>query len=186
MAIWLRCAPSAPYTADTNNRKREMTLKPKTLLRVPTLIIDTREQKPFTFSSFDPKPQTVIQVLTTGDYSVAGYEDHITVERKSLTDLFSSFGQGRDRFEREVQRMSEFRYAAIVCEADWMTIIKNPPPHTRLSPKSILASVVAWQQRYGVHFWACPGRQFAERLTYRILNRYFCDMTGSTYGKKSN
>jgi ERCC4-type nuclease len=146
------------------------------------LVVDTREQKPFTFGSIDPQPEIVVKALETGDYSIVGMEDRVTIERKSLADLFGSCGQGRDRFEREIMRMSEFHYAAIVCESDWRTILKSPPPHCRLNPKTILASMVAWEQRYGIHFWACPGRQFAERLTYRLLDRYYHDITGGLYG----
>ncbi len=159
-----------------------MPKKSKQALKQPKIIVDTREQKPFTFASIDPRPTVITQTLATGDYSVAGLENRVTIERKSLTDLFGSCGKGRDRFEREIQRMAEFHYAAIVCEADWRAILKSPPTRSCLNPKTILATMVAWEQRYGIHFWACPNRQFAERLTYRLLSRYYCDATGGLYG----
>jgi len=147
------------------------------------IAVDTREQKPFTFSCIDPPPATVAQALKTGDYSVVGFEDRITVERKSLTDLYGSCGQGRSRFEREIQRMAAFQVAAIICEADLYTIVKHPPCQTRLPPKSVLASMIAWTQRYRVQFWPCPTREFAERTTYRILYRFFCDVQEGVYDK---
>jgi ERCC4-type nuclease len=147
-----------------------------------TIIIDTREQNPFLFTSIIPAPATVVSTLQTGDYSLQGYENQITVERKSLNDLFSTVGKGRKRFEAELQRMVEYRFAAVVVEADWLTVLRKPPTRSRLNPKTIYASVIAWQIRYGVHFWFCPNREFAQKTTYRLLDRFYKD--NSDYGDK--
>jgi ERCC4-type nuclease len=45
---------------------------------------------------------------------VQGFADQIAVERKSLADLFGTLGQGRERFERELVRLSAHQYAAVV------------------------------------------------------------------------
>ncbi len=139
------------------------------------IAIDTREQRPFTFEDIDPQPVTEVKTLQTGDYSIVGYESEIVVERKSCTDLFGSVGKGRNRFHDEFLRMVPFRYAAVVCEADWLGIMRSPPQRSKLPPKVVLATMIAWQQRYGVHFWACPTREFAEKTTYRILERFYKD-----------
>jgi DNA excision repair protein ERCC-4 len=151
-----------------------------------TIVIDTREQRPFTFESVSPRPETLISTLKTGDYSILGYEDRICIERKSLADLFGSCGKGRARFENEIVRMAEFEYAAIVAECDWQSILRCPPRRSQLLPKTILASVIAWEQRFGIHFWACPNRAFAEKLTYRILERYYRDQTCKPKNIKGN
>ena len=76
------------------------------------ILIDSREQRPYTFQNIKPEPpETIMQGLTTGDYSVAGFESRICVERKSMIDLFGSVGTGRQRFEREMERMGKFDYA---------------------------------------------------------------------------
>jgi ERCC4-type nuclease len=147
-----------------------------------TIIIDTRELKPFTFTSIIPIPTTIVATLQTGDYSIQGYENQITIERKSLVDLFGTVGKGRKRFEAELQRMVEYRFAAVVVEADWVAVLRHPPTRSRLNPKTIYASVIAWQIRYGVHFWFCPNREFAQKTTYRILDRFYKDNSG--YGDK--
>ena len=69
--------------------------------------VDTREQKPYRF------PHSEVKTLATGDYSIVGLEDQVAIERKSKEDAYSSLGQGRDRFERELERLSKFDYAAI-------------------------------------------------------------------------
>ena len=68
-------------------------LKPEDI----TAIIDTREQQPLALE-LDTVPGT----LATGDYSVHGLEDLLTVERKSLDDLLGCMTSGRPRFEREL------------------------------------------------------------------------------------
>ena len=62
------------------------------------ILIDTREQAPFTFQGYevDPEPAT----LPCGDYSLPGFEDRAAVERKKLNDLVGCLvGKDRDRFE---------------------------------------------------------------------------------------
>lgn len=59
------------------------------------VLIDTREQRPWTFSR-DTTSEFV--TLTEGDYSFAGYSDRVRIERKSLADLVGSITTGRERF----------------------------------------------------------------------------------------
>lgn len=147
-----------------------------------TILIDSREQHFYTFREI-PKDRTegggTWQVLTktvglaSGDYSLHGFADKIAVERKSLADLFSTIGQGRDRFERELERLDAMEFAAVVVEAEWSSIINEPPRHSNLTAKTIFRSVLAWQQRYPrCHWLFVPGREMGERTTFRILERF--------------
>ena len=140
-----------------------------------TIIVDTQEKRPYRFERITPRPQIKVISLATGDYTIEGFEDNIAVERKSLIDAFGSFGKGRERFEKELERMVLLDFAAVVIEGDWLQILRNPPSRTNFKPKAFYASVIAWQQRYGVHFWVCPNRAFAEKTTYRILERFCKD-----------
>lgn len=150
-----------------------------------TILVDTREQAPFSFRGFsadakDSRCPLVVPVKTetlqTGDYSLDGMKDQVAVERKSLVDLYGTIGQGRERFERELQRLDCMDYTAVVIEAGWSAIIGRPPPQSELSPKTVYRSIIAWQQRYPyVHWWACDTRTFAERTTLRILQRFWTD-----------
>lgn len=102
-----------------------------------TIVVDTREQAPFSFTGHraDAKKRhrplvvrTVIGTLKTGDYSLLGYEDRITIERKSLADAYSTFSQDRERFERELLRMAKFENSHIVIEADWPMLLSRRCP----------------------------------------------------------
>ena len=148
------------------------------------ILIDNREQRPVLYDKEgDPSfPDLKIEwgTLQTGDYSIKGHsspdmEHSVTIERKSLADLFGSTGRGRERLEKEFIRMTEFCHAEIVIEADLRTIIKNPPELSKMNPKSVYRTLVAFSQRYGVKVWPCPNRAFAERHIYLSLKRFFDD-----------
>ena len=155
------------------------------------VIVDSREQLPFSFGGlradgavYGPARKTagatlIVELcrgtLSAGDYSLAGYESRVTVERKSIADLFNTLGQGRERFVRELARLNDtFDHAAVVVEADWSTILHAPPRFTELRPKTVMRSVIAWQQQFpGIHWWFLPDRRHAEITTFRILERFW-------------
>jgi ERCC4-type nuclease len=150
-----------------------------------TIAIDNREQAPYTFQGIvtGPKSQQVplivsteVTHLKTGDYSIIGLESEISIERKSKEDAYGTFGKGRERFERELERLNKMEYGAVVLEAEWTNMMSIPPQYTKMSPKSIDRSIIAWSQRYkNVHWWWRPNRREAEKLTYRILDRWWRD-----------
>lgn len=157
-----------------------------------TICVDQREQRPYDFGCMIDKAAVPFAVrsgfLQSGDYSVdpaAGaaeeYEtsrdprDGIAIERKSLQDLYSTLGSHRDRFEAEWERLSRYGHALVVIEAE-LSQIKEPNKFlnhpTNLNPKSVINTLLAWQLRYGVHWVACPGRGFAEQLTFRVMEKW--------------
>ena len=139
------------------------------------IVIDTREQSAYTFANIDPRPQVIYKALSTGDYSLDGFEDRITIERKSLIDLFGSTGQGRERLQREFERMADFEYAALVVEKGLGDIFKRKPAHSQMNPKAVFRTLISWSIRYGVFVWSCPDRNFAERLTYLLLEKWYLE-----------
>jgi ERCC4-type nuclease len=150
-----------------------------------SVIIDTREQAPVLLDKEgDPEfPGLHIEfgTLKTGDYSIVGMSDparhqhSITIERKSLADLFGSTGRGRARLEKEFIRMSEFDVAEFVVEGDLRQVFLSPPPLSQMLPKSVYRTVLAFSQRYRVIPWFCPNRAFAEKHIYLSLMRFYTD-----------
>jgi len=155
-------------------------------------VIDTREQAPFAFAGLrtdardGARPLTVPTVragLPSGDYSLSGHETRVAVERKSLEDLYGTLGHGRRRFERELQRLSAYELAEVVVEAGWDVVLMSPPERSRLRPKTVFRSVLAWKVRYPtVHWTFCPGRRFAEVWTFRLLERWWKVHNGAALG----
>jgi DNA excision repair protein ERCC-4 len=152
-----------------------------------TVVVDSREQSPYTFANIrsdaDQKrlPMRVEVVragLATGDYTLFGFADRITLERKSISDLYGSISR-RANFEARLARMDEIGangYAAVMVEAEFSQVRTNPPPFTKLLPKSVCRTILAWDQRFpAVHWWFMPGRDAAEAWTFRILERFWKD-----------
>ena len=144
------------------------------------VVIDTREQHPYTFEDITAggrpvEVTTILAGLRSGDYSIQGHEDAIAVERKSLQDLYGTLTAGRDRFERELERLGEMRFSAVVIEASWGEIAKPPMFATKVSPASIVGTIHAWQQRSPTRWITADNRRLAERATYDVLRRYWID-----------
>lgn len=130
-----------------------------------TVIIDTREKEPFAFSD---AVGTVTGTLAVGDYSLRGFEEEITIERKSLPDLLASVTHGRERFEKELRRMRAFRFAAIVVECSWADVIQRRY-RADVHPNAVIGSLQAFALRYGVQIVMGEDRATAARLTERLL-----------------
>lgn len=145
--------------------------------------IDSREQAPFAFRNIraDGKSRLPILVRTeratlkTGDYTIQGLEDRVAVERKSLADLWNCIGNDRERFVKQLERLSELEFGVVVVEQDWARILQGFDK-SELTPKAVYRSVIAWQQRLNVRWFFCPGRPFAEKTTYHILERFYRDI----------
>lgn len=148
-----------------------------------TVVIDSNEGAPFSFkgmtcpSSGTPLlVNTITKALWTqglADYSILGHEEYIQVERKSLSDLFSTLGQRRGSFEEEIYRLNQrCDHAEIVVEGN-LNDIKNWQGHGP-HPNSVVGTVEAWQYRYPkVHWKLCGSRGEAERRTFKSLWIYW-------------
>jgi DNA excision repair protein ERCC-4 len=128
-----------------------------------TAIIDTREQTPWELSPLQTKGGT----LTTGDYSVAGLEHVIAVERKSLSDLLGCIGQERERFEREMHRIQAFPVKALVIEASWAELEKGEW-RSRVTSAAVVGSLLGWMAM-GVPVVLAGDHKRAGQLVSRLL-----------------
>lgn len=145
-----------------------------------TIIVDTREQAPFRFTGIKSdaaqkyRPiqiETVRRSLPTGDYSIVGMEDLISIERKSKSDFYACCGRERDRFVRELERLNKIKYAHVMIEASLEELATEPPIHSRLKGTSAVRSIFAWSIDFpNIHFHNPQGRLLAERATFRLLS----------------
>jgi ERCC4-type nuclease len=111
------------------------TLEPKDI----TVVIDTREQTPV-----DLMPLEAIRgTLRTGDYSVQGLTDVISVERKSLADLYGCIGRDRQRFQAEMQRLLAYPHRALVIEATKAEVALGYEK-SKVSPNAAVGSLIGW------------------------------------------
>lgn len=151
-----------------------------------TVAIDTREQHPWMFTGFQAdadksyKPLVVATnkaTLKTGDYSIVGFDDQICIERKSPADAFSTFTVDRDRWERELERMSCIPISRVIIECGWDELIRGPAKEGgNKIGKTVFRSILYWQMRFpNVHWLPMPTREHAEACAFRILEAFWND-----------
>lgn len=134
------------------------------------ILVDTREQAPFAFQGYDAAPLPT--TLPVGDYSIPGFEDRVSIERKSLDDLVSCLmNENRDRFERELARARSYDLFCVVIEAT-VTDISRGRYRSEMKPQAALQSVITFQVRYRTPFIWAGNRKAAEYLTYWLLAKY--------------
>ena len=137
-----------------------------TALSTDRIVIDKREKQPYPFEG------AAVIFLKTGDYSIAGYEDRVCVERKRVAEMFACAGRNRARFERELVRMSKMDYAAIVIEGDMRNLLERDD-YSKVSPKAVINSVISWSVQHNVNVWLAGNRTLGRAATYRILEKFW-------------
>jgi hypothetical protein len=120
------------------------------------------EQQPWDLAPLRMRPAA----LQTGDYTVAGCEHLVRIERKA-DDLPPCCGVDRDRFTREVERMPAFPVRIIICEMSW-DAVRDGNWRSRISGDAVEASLLSWASQ-GIQVLMAPDRAAAQRWASRIL-----------------
>jgi ERCC4-type nuclease len=138
--------------------------------RILTILVDSREQAPF---KFDTLPVSLeVGALSTGDYSLPGFEDSVAVERKSLDDLVGCLkGEQRERFERELARGRAYELFALVVEGSFADL-RNGRYRSEMKSEAVLQSLAAFQARYRLPICWCGTRNAAEYWTWALLEKF--------------
>lgn len=125
---------------------------------------------PFTFQGYDVTPETA--TLPVGDYSLPGFQDRVSIERKSLDDLIGCLMNGnRERFKKELGRGRSLDLFCVVVEATLADVSKGHY-RSQMKPKAALESITAFMVRYRVPFLFCGNRAGAEYMTHSLLSKY--------------
>ena len=134
------------------------------------VVVDSREQKPYCFEDF-PDVEVIKGSLPQGDYSLPGLENHVAIERKSLSDLTLCLGRDRQRFSREMYRARGMECFAIVVESTWAALAGGQYK-SKLSPQSAVATCCAIMARLKIPIVFAGSRQAAEAVTHNLLRQY--------------
>lgn len=119
----------------------------------PIVLVDSREQMPFDFTRF---PNWIggerRQALKVGDYSVEGMEEVLILERKSLTDLITTLMQYRPRFFQGCEKMTQYRWRALLVEATYEDIksVYGEELNTKAHPNAVSGTLDAIEARFGI------------------------------------
>lgn len=158
-------------------------------LRSMVILVDTREQDTKRarerYKRF-PCPHRR-QALSYGDYGYTftlpdgtafpALSEHeitvpVAVERKmNLDELAQCFTASRKRFQGEFERAKEngAHIYLLVENANWENLLTGKY-RSRFNPSAFLASVLAWQIRYGLQLIFCK-EESTPVLIYEILKR---------------
>jgi ERCC4-type nuclease len=135
----------------------------------PVIIVDTREQNPFSFERFGNWFSGVEKrPLEIGDYSIAKMEDTCAVERKDLNDLLRSFHVERPVFVKRLRRMSAFPDRLLVITAP-LSQIKSRYEHSPANPNQITQSLVATLAGLRVPFLCVDTHELGEEIVASFL-----------------
>lgn len=144
----------------------------------PAIIEDTREQRPLPFHLLDPRDALPVirGGLELGDYSAAGMESDVFIERKAIPDLVGSVTHDRRRFEDELAAaaMMPFRWRFLVvvgsnpsrsCEVQ----LETGGWRSMATARSVRASLDAFAVRYGLTVRLCDSPLSAAAFVARTV-----------------
>lgn len=90
--------------------------------------------------------------LLWSDYSLKGYEREIIIERKNVSDLYGSLGNGRDKFIEKLMRMSTYEWNGLLIEGNELETLTRQF-HSDMYPSQIFGALISFPIRYGTHVY---------------------------------
>ena len=131
-----------------------------------TVVVDTREQEGYTF---DPRLVFAVRrALPAGDYSIAGLETIVAVERKALDDFVSTVIHCRERFRKELRKLSGYRAACVVVEGGIPEVLLHRY-HGAAHPNAVVGSALSIILDFRVPVFFCSNRQAACQFVQAYL-----------------
>jgi ERCC4-type nuclease len=138
------------------------------------IVIDTRESDPlFHYGGRLKKGIPVIRKkLEYGDYALQGFTDGFVVERKKHGDLYGSLGKGRERFYRELDRMSTAERPYIMVEGTESDILQSFK-YSRMHPNVIRQSIASIEMTRGIPFYYSGNSKQSELWLIDRMVKYY-------------
>lgn len=143
---------------------------------------DNREKANFwTFPAGNRCLGTVVQHLKTGDYTLVGYENTFTIERKASAGEFAGW-LFQSRAEKELIRMDNFVHPYLLLEFEFEDLVTFPRnsgipeskwPDLRVTPQFLVKAFHEMQLRHPrlrVAFVGSQALPFCSSLFKRIVD----------------
>lgn len=142
-----------------------------------TIICDNREKKNDHIIEFLKLNEIKykIEKLETADYSFVldkydylKFNKQILIEKKnSLSEIAGNFTSSRERFEREFERITTEKLHLVIEETTWKKVY-NGSYRSKMSPNSMMASILTYHIRYNVPIWFV-GKNESPALIYNLM-----------------
>ena len=137
------------------------------------IIADTREQKVLQFNH-PFITEVVRKKLDAGDYAVEfsdGFSPAVVFERKSITDLFGTLGDGYARFKKEILRAKKANTTLIIIIEGTLTEVRQGIERSFRSGDTIISQLFTIRTRHGIETVFCDGREeAADFITQTFLS----------------
>lgn len=145
----------------------------------PVVLVDTREQQPLAL--WENHPNWIggerRATIKTGDYTVEGMESLLALERKSLADVVGCIVAGRQRFIAACQRLSRFRWKAILIEATYEDIKCgwiDTDIQSEVHPNAVCGTLDAIEAKFGIPIiYTSRHRQLVTERAASWLSKHF-------------
>ena len=140
-----------------------------------TIIVDTREQQPWTFDNYAKAHKK----LDTGDYSIEGLEHLLTIERKKSSSEFAT-NVVESRFKDVVMRLSQFKYSFLLLEFDLEDLLIYPIGSTvpkrmwdkvKITPSFLIKNIIELQLNHNIKVMFCGSASNAEKIAEFIFKK---------------
>lgn len=154
------------------------------------VIKDTREQDGWFFSEYDQCNGMEIGTLSTGDYTMRGFEDVVCIERKGcVSEIAGNLGKKKSAFNAEMERMKDYAFSFVICEFSMDDLLNYPNgsnvPHklrsqVRVTGKYLLKCLLEFQIWYNTKVLFCGNKKNAFLVCnsiFKRLNQLFHDQT---------
>lgn len=139
------------------------------------IIVDTREKHPWTFDMEDDV-KVINKGLPFGDYMVKGIDDFVVERKATSAELYYNVVKHKDRFFREMERLTSISRPYIICEFPQSRIYEFPensgiPLKTQAklkAGKKFFASQINKIENMGIPFLFCRDKYEAEDVFLTI------------------
>ena len=147
------------------------------------IICDTQEKKDlFLFKSY-ADVSLIHRKLDTGDYSIEGFENEITVDRKASTgELYGNLGNDYKRFKKELDRMGKITHSFFICAFPYSDLSIFPErsgipnyrwKYLKMTGSFLRKKINDIQEEYpNIQFLFYNNKYEAENATYSILKEF--------------
>ena len=139
------------------------------------LVIDTREQLQL-FTDPITNLITIKNVLKDGDYSIKGFEDTFTIERKMISDFYGYIGKER---KKTIKKMERFKamvdaggFVGLAIEESEEDIMYGFHMST-VPPEVARQAINSFRVRYGVHVYHNRSKEMIERYILDSAIKYY-------------
>lgn len=145
------------------------------------VIKDTREQDGWFFSPYDQCNGMEIGTLSTGDYTMRGFEDVVCIERKGcVSEIAGNLGKKKNAFNAEMERMKDYAFSFVICEFSMEDLLNYPNgsnvpyklrSQVKVTGKYLLKCLLEFQIWYNTKVLFCDNKKNAFLTCNSIFKR---------------